>query len=361
MDPIQNYKCPCCGDALVFSGERQKLHCESCGNSFDIENLKQLSENEAASGAGSKYDWESYRPRNFAESEKNRFSTYTCPSCAAEITGDSNMGSLVCPYCGNSTVIKTTFNGMNKPDYIIPFRIDKKSAMDKLIENARRKIFIPKEFKTETKLKDIEGIYVPFWMFDCDADGDASFSATRTHVWSDSEYNYTRTDHYKLYRSGSACFENVPVDGSTKADDEYMEGIEPFDYSDAMEFDTAYLSGYLADKYDVSADDSQERANRRIKQSMEDLLRGTISGYATVSPDSSDVRFSAGKVRYAFLPVWMLNVKYKDKMYRFAMNGQTGRTVGKYPAAMSKILIFYFASLAIFGGLATLICKFILS
>lgn len=361
MDNIKNYKCPCCGAALVFSGEQQKLHCNSCGNSYEVGDMEAFSENEAVAGAGSKYDWESYTPHRFGAAETGGFATYICPACAAEITGDVNMGSLVCPYCGNSTVVQTAFNGMYKPDYVIPFRIDKKSAMKKLMENARRKIFIPKEFKTETKLKEIEGMYVPFWMFDCDADCDAAFSATRTHSWSDSSYNYTKTDHYKLYRSGNACFANVPVDGSTKADDDYMEAIEPFDHNDAMEFDTAYLSGYLADKYDVSAEDSKERANSRIKQSMEDILRGSVSGYATVITDGSSVRFSGGKVRYAFLPVWMLNVKYKDKMYRFAMNGQTGKTVGKYPVAMSKVTAFYFVCLAVFGGLASLICRFILS
>ena len=83
--------------------------------------------------------------------------------------------------------------------------------------------------------------------------------------WSDSNYNYTKTDHYRLFRSGSVGFANIPVDGSKKADDAYMEAVEPFCYDDAVEFNGAYLSGYMADKYDVSAEESIERANERVK------------------------------------------------------------------------------------------------
>ena len=93
----------------------------------------------------------------------------------------------------------------------------------------------------------------------------------------------------------------------------------------------AYLSGYLADKYDVSIRDSIKRANERVKNSTIKAFNDTAGRYTAVIPEKSRVGFSNGKIRYSLLPVWMLNIKYMDKMYKFAINGQTGKVVGKYP------------------------------
>ena len=115
-----------------------------------------------------------------------------------------------------------------------------------------------------------------------------------------------------------------------------MEAIEPFNYEDAVEFSGAYLSGYLADKYDVSAEESIERANERVKNSTIKAFNDTTNRYTAVIPESSRVAFSDGKIRYALLPVWMLNIKYMDKMYKFMVNGQTGKVVGVYPVDNGK-------------------------
>lgn len=172
-----------------------------------------------------------------------------------------------------------------------------------------------------------------------------SFNAERIATWSDTEYNYTKTDHYKLYRGGGIGFANIPVDASKKIDNTYMEAIEPFDYSDAVEFNTAYLTGYLADKYDVSSDECVERANERVKSSTVSALASTVTGYQTVIPEHTRVSFSDGKIRYSLLPVWMLNIKYLGKSYRFSINGQNGKVVGEYPIDKSKKRK-YFAKIA---------------
>ncbi len=359
MEDIKSFHCPCCGAPLVFRGGKQKLHCESCGNDFEPDAVREFAEDDERTKADSKYDWTDYEPRKFGAAEGRMLASYSCPSCGAEITGDINMGTFICPYCGNSSVVMHTFSGAYMPDYVIPFRIDKKEAMKRFLDNAKGKIFIPKQFKESAKLKEISGMYVPFWMFDCDVTGEATFRGIRVRSWSDGSYNYTRHDHYMLYRSGSAVFKNVPVDASTRADDQYMDSLEPFDYNDAMDFSTAYLAGYLADKYDVSAEESIKRANERIKQSLADMLRSTTAGYGTVSVNGTRVEFSNGRIRYALMPVWWLNIKYKDKMYRFAMNGQTGKAVGDYPVSRSKLAAFFCGTFAVLGAAAAAIWYFI--
>ena len=173
-------------------------------------------------------------------------------------------------------------------------------------------------------------------LFDCDADANIRYRATRVRSWRSGDYRYTETSHYLIVRDGSIEFEKVPVDGSEKMPDELSEAIEPYNYSGCVNFNTAYLAGYMADKYDVSAEQSRSRANERIRNSIQQEFRNTVMGYATVIPEKTDIRLKHGKIRYALLPVWMLNTTYKGKVYRFAMNGQTGKFVGNLPADMGK-------------------------
>ena len=334
MDTINSYKCPCCGAPLVFSGS--ELHCDSCDNTFPVETMQQMSEGMEAAGGESKYDWEHYEPRSYEDTSEINLANYSCPSCGAQISGDDTLGSTVCPYCGQSTIVKGQFEGTLRPDYIIPFKVDKKAAMAAFEGDFKNAPFLPDEFKSKKKIEEMAGVYVPFWMFDCDCNAAITYNAERITKWSDSNYNYTKTDYYKLFRAGSVGFANIPVDGSKKADDTYMEAVEPYNYEDAVDFNGAYLSGYLADKYDVSAEESIGRANERVQNSTVAAFNDTTGTYMAVYPEHTNINFENGKIRYSLLPVWMLNIKYLDKMYRFAINGQTGKVVGEYPVDKSK-------------------------
>lgn len=110
-----------------------------------------------------------------------------------------------------------------------------------------------------------------------------------------------------------------------------MESIEPFDFSEMVDFRTAYLAGFMADKYDVDAEQSAERANERIRQSVEDAFKATVTGYETVTKETGSIQLQNGKVKYALLPVWILNTTWNGENYLFAMNGQTGKMVGDLP------------------------------
>ena len=140
---------------------------------------------------------------------------------------------------------------------------------------------------------------------------------------------------FDLHRSGGVGFKCVPVDGSKKMDDTLMEAIEPYDASQTVEFKTAYLAGYLADRYDVPAGDCIPRANERMQKSVKDCFISTTGGFTGVQPKSSRIHISKGRARYALFPVWILNTTWRDKKYVFAMNGQTGKFVGDLPADRS--------------------------
>lgn len=247
------------------------------------------------------------------------------------------------------------FSGALKPDYVIPFKLDKKAAKAALQKHYCGKRLLPKVFKDQNHIDEVKGVYVPFWVFDADADANIRYRATRVRAWSDSNYNYTETSFFSVTRGGSIGFEKVPVDGSTKMADDLMESIEPFDFSEAVDFQTAYLAGYLADKYDVDAEQSIDRANQRIKQSTADAFATTVQGYASVTPETTNIRLRNGQAKYALYPVWLLNTTWKGKKYTFAMNGQTGKLAGDLPLDKSAYRKWLFGLTGIVGAAAFLI------
>ena len=124
-----------------------------------------------------------------------------------------------------------------------------------------------------------------------------------------------------------------------------MDSIEPYDYTDLKPFSTAYLPGFLADKYDVSVENSRERADKRCAGSLVSALESTVSNYTTCNETSRDICLKRGKVHYALLPVWILNTKWEGKDFLFAMNGQTGKLVGNLPVSTKRV-VGLFAAIA---------------
>lgn len=345
MAEMLEYKCPCCGGAIEFNSKIQKMKCPYCDTEFEMDALRAY-ENEKQLDQPDEMNWESQAGTAWERGETDGIQVYRCQSCGGEIIGDETMAAASCPYCGNHVVLKGKFEGDLKPDYVIPFKLDKKAAKEGLKRHLHGKRLLPKVFKDENHLDEIKGVYVPFWLFDAEANARMRYHGTRVRSWSDRDFIYTETSHYSIIRNGGMGFLNVPVDGSTKMADELMESIEPFDFSEAVDFQTAYLAGYLANRYDVSARESVERANERIKRSTENAFRETVEGhYSTVVPEASNIRLRSGKAKYALYPVWILNTTWKGKQYTFAMNGQTGKFVGNLPIDWKA----YFKWLSIWG------------
>ena len=344
---VTNYKCPACTGPLHFESKTGKMECDYCGSVFTVQEIEALyaAKDEQAENAFNSaqqsaeeeipdsldVSWDPSQAGGVWGAESEGLRAYSCPSCGAELICDATTAATSCPYCNNPTIVPGQFSGTLMPDLIVPFRLDKEAAKDALREHFKGKKLLPRAFSSENHLDEVKGVYVPFWLFDADADTDAAFNATRVRSWSDRNFNYTETRYYRLYRSGNVRFENVPVDGSVKMPDDVMESLEPFDTSKAVPFKKAYLTGFFADRYDVSAEDSLGRANERVKNSTLQAFSRTTAGYASVNSAGTNLRLSNTRTKYALLPVWILNTSWKGKNYQFAMNGQTGKFVGDLP------------------------------
>lgn len=328
MSGLLEYECPACGGTLEFDTASQKLKCPFCDSLFTVEEIKEIL---------------AEKQKKAEESDDIPISTesdewvdpnlviYVCQSCGGEIIGDKTLGSTACPYCGNNVVMTKQFMGALKPDYVIPFKLDKEQAKAALKNHFKGKKLLHRSFLNENKLDEVKGVYVPFWLFSVEADGEASYDTTKTRSWSDSKYHYDETKYYRVERAGSVSFDDIPADASSKMADDLMDSIEPYDYSAAVPFETAYLAGFLADKYDMKPEDLMARIKRRVTNTMLSDLRETVKDYSSISQKSSNVDILDAKAKYALLPVWVLTSRFKDTVYTFAMNGQTGKFVGNLP------------------------------
>jgi predicted RNA-binding Zn-ribbon protein involved in translation (DUF1610 family) len=354
MVTIDEYKCPNCAGAVKFDSSVQKMKCPYFDAEFETSVIVEYQKNAAAEAqATDSFKWTDEAVRDWKEDELDGLSTGSCPSCGAELVGDQNTVAMVCPCCGNAQIVSKRLVGLMKPNYVIPFKLDKKAAVAALKDFCKDKRLLPDFFVEHNHINRVQGLYVPFWLFDAKASGNIRFKATKVKYWMDSRYNYIKTDYYSIIRDGALAFEKVPVDGSEKMDDDYMDSIEPFYYTDLKDFHSTFLAGDTAEKYDVDASKSRDRAARRIKSSLERAFAKSVTGYVTVTPEHSIVSVHDGKVSYAFFPVWVLNTKYNDAHYTFMMNGQTGRLVGRLPVDSGKAWKYRLLIAGILGIVST--------
>lgn len=416
-----NYSCPACGAPLTFSTKLQKLHCEYCESSFTTEEVeayfaekqakaeakaaRKAAEEAAAAGAVGAQAGEEGAPDAAAaaaataddvadrvaeansdaaasagaaagasavdpiqayldskrplEEGADNTTAVECSSCGATMIVSDVSAVTQCPYCGNNAIVPGKLGGVLEPDSIIPFAIDKKTAMAKLKDHYKGKICLPKVFSDENHIEEIQGVYVPFWLFDGRSDGGADFTCTNVRVFTDGDYEVTETDTYHVHREGYCSFERVPADASKRMPDEHMDSIEPFNYDDLVPFSTAYLPGFAAERYDEEVSDCAARAKTRMDSSLVQGLEEHVVGYDSITRTSHDTAETIDKVNYVLLPVWMLHTRWNDQDFLFAANGQTGKLVGDLPLDKKKLNLLTGVALAVGAVVGALLGAFI--
>jgi DNA-directed RNA polymerase subunit RPC12/RpoP len=352
---IKRYQCPNCGKTVKFDGSAQNVKCRHCNAELEITALADY-QKEVESQAKDRLDWKTDSGVTWEEVDLGDLSAGPCPSCEAEFIGDKNTIDMVCPCCGNARIVQKRVR-MLKPDYCIPFNLEKKSAVEALKQFCDGKRLLPDSFKKENCIENIQGMYTPFWLFEAKAQARVRFKAAKVNSYDDEDFDYTKTDYYSVVRDGSLNFEKIPVNGSDKMDKAYMDAIEPFDFAQMPNFQGECLAGYSVQKYNVDVAAGKEKANERIKNSIEKEFVSSVTGYSTVEVESSAVNIENGRISYALLPLWILNTKYNDKNYQLIMNAQTGKFTGKLPVDKGKAIKFGLMFTAIFGTVFTTVIQ----
>lgn len=325
MADVKEHKCPACGGTLNFDVSSQKVKCPYCDSEFEVSELQEFAEPKE------EVVLESAPTEEWGAEELGFISEYHCESCGGDIFCDDNTSATKCPYCGNAVILTGRLSGSLRPNKVIPFKRSEEDAKNTYRNFAKGKFLAPKKFTEESTIEEIKGMYAPYWLFGAEIDGNIRYHACIIRHWVEGDYDVEETNHYNAVRRGDIAFDNVPVDGSSKLDDTMMESIEPFYYQEAMDFQSAYLSGYLADKYDVDQEQAKPRASERMVNETRTALESTLGQYDTYRETGCNINATKSSTEYVLYPIWLLNTKWKDKMYSFTMNGQTGKMAGNLP------------------------------
>lgn len=319
--PVIEYKCPSCGSGMTFDSTTGMLSCPSCGRKDNIEQLP-----------------DPLKQQVFTEDEVRE---YHCESCGAVIVTEPETSATTCSFCGSAVVLSDRLTGKLAPQQVIPFAISKEEAMAAFKKWCRKGLLTPRGFMTANRIQGITGMYVPFWLYDLLNNIDVRGRGTKVRSYRRGDYQYTETDHYEFYRRIRLNYVRLPIDASAKMDDELMDKLEPFPYDQLKTFKTPYLAGYIAEKYNYTSEQLTPRAREKTMPYIESYISSTVSEYTTVSYADKQIDTTVKRANYVLLPVWMVYYNHKGKQYTFAMNGQTGKVVGKPPLSKGKMAAWF--------------------
>lgn len=303
------FKCKNCGGNAVYEPGRKKMYCPHC-DGIDSEDCIQGG------------------------------SITQCENCGAPITIGPYTSSDKCAHCGSSIVFDDRVEGAYRPSLILPFKINKEMAVEAMDKEFKKRTFTPSSFLSEKSLDNMKGNYVPFWLYDYQAHYDFRGQGTRVRTWRSGDTEYTETSYYDVIRQMAVDFDKVPVDASIEMDDGEMDLMEPYTYQELEGFDPKYMSGFFGEVYNQGADELEERAKIKAKSASEQLMQQSLSGYSSMKPIHRNLSFNRDGLNYALMPVWVYQYDYRGETYRFNVNGQTGKVVGKTPISKAKVLIY---------------------
>ncbi len=325
MNAVQ-YKCPNCGGGLLFDADKQDFKCEYCDSVFKEEDFFHKDENLNVETAETETSDENYENAVL----------YVCPSCGAEVVTDETTAATTCYYCSNPVVLSGKLSGELKPDMIVPFKIDKKGAIDKFKEMCGKKKFLPKNFVSESRLEEIKGVYFPYWYVDCETNGSMNAKSRHVRSWVVGDIKYTETTVKGHFRQGEMQIRNMPEAALKSKDKDIMRYVCPFNSQELVPFSMSYLSGFFAERRNIEYKEIENEVDAKIKSFSTDKLKSSINE-VNVSVTDSMINLGEKRWRYNLLPVWVLSYKHKEKNYIYALNGQTGKVYGELPVCNKKL------------------------
>ncbi len=303
------FKCKNCGGNTVYEPGRGSMYCPHCESEDSEETIQ----------GGT---------------------LMQCVNCGAPLTIQEYTSASKCEHCGCYIVFNERIEGVYEPHMLLPFRINKKAAAQALDSEFSRRLFTPSDFLSAKSLESMEGIYVPFWMYDYRAFYDFAGEGIRVKRWTAGNTEYTETSYYEVIRKMDVDFDKIPVDASYAMEDGIMDLMEPYDYRQLQEFDPKYMSGFYGEVYNQGAEELEERAQTKSRSASEELLQESLRAYSNVRPVRKDLRLDKEGVHYALMPVWQYLYRYKGKTYQYHVNGQTGKVIGTTPVSMAKVVSY---------------------
>lgn len=340
-------KCPQCGGVMDFDPVSGNLKCPYCDYEQEIKRDK---EEPAKAEEMDFYAAEHTANKDWGVETK----TVICNACGAESIYDSLQTSAVCPFCGSNQVMDAQEEDTIAPGGVVPFAIDDKKASQNFKNWIKGKWFCPKLAKESAKPDRFKGIYLPYWTFDANTYSHYTGEYGIDRTTKDKEGNtHVRTDWYHTTGYYDEFFNDELVLASKNHNAGILRGLEPFDTENNKTYKPEYIAGFVAERYSIGLKDAWGMAMNSIKSKLRDRISGKIrrehnadhTRSVTIQTDFKDITY-----KYLLLPIWVSNYKYKDKVYQFMVNGQTGKVSGKTPISVPKVIITVVGVIALAVG-----------
>lgn len=268
---------------------------------------------------------------------------YNCPSCGAQIVTDDTTAASFCYYCHNPIVLEERLRGDFKPDYVIPFQIDKKKAQEIFTQWISKKKYVPDYFYSPSQIESMTGVYFPYWLYSCQVKGDLQAEGKTVRVWDMGGLRYTETKVYDISRQGDMDVNSVARNALKKANRKLIDGVLPYRLNEKKDFSMGYLSGFMAENRDMEKDSFVKEVKDEVRQFALSNLKNQVSNYTSLQIRKNEAELTGEVWANALLPVWTVtyNDKARGKIYYFALNGQTGKIWGELPVDNKKLAVLF--------------------
>ncbi|MDO5292864.1 MAG: hypothetical protein Q4F05_08955 [bacterium] len=340
--------CPDCDGVMDFDPKTGGLSCPYCGHTEQIP-----VEEEAPKKAEELDFFEAENTENCDWGVEKK--TVICKACAAEIIYDALQTSGVCPFCGSNQVMEASTEKTIAPGGVVPFQITDKQASENFHGWIKRKWFCPKLAKQSAKPKQFKGIYLPYWTFDTNTYSTYTAQYGKDHTTKDKDGNIqTETSWHNTSGRYQEFIDDQIVLASKNHDQRILDGLEPFHTEDNKAYKPEYVAGFISERYSIGLKDAWEVAKNKIINRLSSHISDKVREEHNAD-HVRDVRVNAEfqniTYKYLMLPIWISNFKYKDKVYQFMVNGQTGKVSGKTPLSIPKIILTVIVGIAAAVGI----------
>jgi hypothetical protein len=243
---------------------------------------------------------------------------------------DATAKSLRCPFCGNTKLEQQAEHRILKAEAVIPFQVDRQGADRQLRSFLGSSFWHPNDLRTAAALEKISPLYIPAWSYAVDVETYYTVDSSRTPP-------LARGDWYPLSGQHQARYASILVPASQVLLASEMNAIEPFDISQAVEPDQVDLAAITFEEFQVQRRDAREYAKAAIEHHERNAIAQTIPGRARNL--QVNILLTGITGRPVLLPVWILAYRYRGKVFRVLINGQSGRTSGTAPTSMWKVAL----------------------
>lgn len=343
---MQKYNCKNCGAELYWDSNANCLKCEYCEQEFQPSDFEAA---EPQDSGDDSYNQEPVMADKYAkttdDSDSLELVIYKCSHCGAEVVTAKSTIATTCAYCGRAISITDKLVDNFRPNAVIPFLVDEKKAKEIYKTYIHSTFLISKSFGTESTLKKMKGVYVPFWLHSFENRTNASVYCENTTTSRRGNDRIVNHHMYNIIIDAKGTFSDIPTDALKNLDNALMDAIEPFDYSKLQEFNPAFMAGFYAEEYNEDESATLHRAASRAEQTMRSEITQNAGMYAVKRIQHADSSLTNVNSKYAMLPVWLLNVEYHGKDYLYAINGETGKIAGTLPISKKKLLFTALGSL----------------